>query len=196
MLSSLRGKSSDCERKKHIEFQIQMDIHKRIAALFLLLALSASILSNAESPRVGPDSVPPANSIQISADRVLTNNPFNGRKNYCAAFARYGLLLLTGKHYLNYGSAGRWAHQASAKEAVIPLELVKPGNLVFFRDTKGRINHVAIVLSTTHKDSGNYTITFQDEHGTNVWMHPASKAYLGMRAVFGADPARLETYTS
>ncbi len=195
MLSSLRGKLSNCE-KKHIEFQIQMNLSKNFAALFLLLTLGASILSNAESPRVSPDSTTSTDFLQISADRVLTNNPFNGRKNYCAAFARYGLLLLTGKHYITFGSAWHWARHASAKEAVIPLELVKPGNLVFFRNTKGRINHVAIVLSTAHRDSGNYTITFQDEHGTNVWMHPASKTYLGMRAVFGADPARLATHTS
>ncbi|MFA5976282.1 MAG: CHAP domain-containing protein [Elusimicrobiota bacterium] len=151
----------------------------------LIFTISASRLAGADKPGV--------NAVALSPDVLRINNPYNGRHRHCAAFARYGLYLMTGKRYTTYGSARRWAYHAKTLRATVPLAMVQPGNLLFFRDSRSRINHVAIVLETDYRDGDGYEILFQDERGTHSWIHRDSTVYLGMVPVFGADITKLET---
>jgi hypothetical protein len=164
-----------------------------IGCMVFVLACLATKLSNANTTVISTD---PSCKFPIEPNLLQKNNPYDGRPHYCAAFARYGLFLLTGKRYITFGSAHRWAKHALTAKATFTLSLARPGDLIFFKNSDNRINHVAIVLANTVRDPENYTITFQDERGTHFWVYPESQTYLGLSPVFGADPARLETYNS
>ena len=151
-------------------------------------------LSSAESSGTVPFVY--GNLSRISPILVQKDNPFNGRKHFCAAFARYGLYLLTGKRYATFGAAWHWARHVTYLKARIPIQLLQPGHLNFFKNRQNKIRHVAIVLATDFKGNEAYTITFQDERGTHSLSHPENMEYLGMRPAYGADPAKLETVNS
>ncbi len=166
---------------------------KRAIGILLLLGGVGPGAYAADALGRGASSAVP---LLIPADIVCKSNPYWGRKRRCAAFARFGLYLLTGKQYITYGSAHLWARHAEALKATLPLLYLRPGDLIFFRDRRHRINHVAIVLQQDHADVENFAIIFQDERGTHCWASADPESYLGMRPVFGADPAKLETRDS